>query len=313
MLQTHYRKGIPEESVVSRLLHDALLGLQYLHKHQHCHRNLRASSFHIDKDQGVTLLSEFDALKEVKFKYKSKTKNQSVIPNYRKAWTDPKILNNDKTVNFFNADIYSFGISALELAYGEAPPSKQHIVGQYRPLGIDDYERKCPLGKSFQLLIKNCCSDTNRITSIAKLLDHSFFGKKCDRSKIKQTFGQLIRSTEERINSSFHAPSSFPNIVKTPSTQNLGVNSGNLRSDGDWSFSTTLRLSTIQKAMNDKSQEQSNSGTLKNSGSLYAQPIEEEDAPDLNSLKIFFGFCTFPFDLNEFCTLEMSFESFFFC
>ncbi len=88
VLTSHYPNGIPEESIVSRILYDISLGLHNLHKQQQCHRNFRASSIHIDIDTGKGLLTEFAELKEIKWKHASGRRNTFISPE-REPFTDP--------------------------------------------------------------------------------------------------------------------------------------------------------------------------------------------------------------------------------
>merc|ERR1712045_15104 len=121
VLSSHYPNGIPDESIVASILYDIACGLQNLHKQQQCHRNIRASSIHIDIDEGISLLSEFGELKEIKWKHAAGRRNTFVSPE-REPFTDPLILFGDESASWYAGNIYAFGITALQLTYGSTPP-----------------------------------------------------------------------------------------------------------------------------------------------------------------------------------------------
>jgi len=219
VLSSHYPHGIESEDVVASILYDTALGLQNLHNQQQCHRNIRADSLHIDIDEGVTLLSNFGTLKSIKWKRAMGRKNTAVTPD-REPFTDPLILlSMDPNATWYTGDIYAFGITALQLTYGQPPILKTTNVlqNQYK-ITTDLYERKCPFSKSFESLIKDCCGPLPERISVNKLVEHKFFKGKgkaatCPNpAAIQNFFGHLLKSTEKRINSALDAPPSLKTL-----------------------------------------------------------------------------------------------------
>jgi serine/threonine protein kinase len=92
----------------------------------------------------------------------------------------PEVLQPGNGYNF-KADIWSFGITALELAHGHAPFSKFPpmkvllMTIQNAPPGLD-YDRDKKFSKSFKEMVAMCLvKDPSKRPSADKLLKHSFF------------------------------------------------------------------------------------------------------------------------------------------
>lgn len=207
--------------MVSSILYDIANGLHNLHKQQQCHRNIRSSSIHVDIDEGISLLSEFGLMKGIRWKDAKERRNTMVSPE-REPFTDPLILMGEEKASWYGGDIYSFGITALQITYGSTPPftTKNILQKQAQSISCDLYDKKCPFGKSFENLIKECCNpDIEQRIKISKLMEHKFFKGRCEPLQIKQYFSHILKSTEKRINSSLPAPLSF-NYNGTNTTNN---------------------------------------------------------------------------------------------
>ena len=197
--------------MVACILYDIANGLHNLHKQQQCHRNIRAESIYVDIDEGISLLSEFGLMKGIRWKDAKDRRNTMVTPE-REPFTDPLILFGDDNASWYAGDIYAFGISALQITYGSTPPlnAKNILHKQAQSISTDLYDKKCPFGKSFENLIKECCNpNVEQRIKISKLMEHKFFRSKCEPTHVKQYFSHILKSTEKRINSSLQAPLSF--------------------------------------------------------------------------------------------------------
>ncbi|KAL3529007.1 hypothetical protein ACH5RR_008329 [Cinchona calisaya] len=105
----------------------------------------------------------------------------------------------------FKADIWSFGITALEPAHGHAPFSKYPpmkvllMTLQNAPPGLD-YERDKKFSKSFKQMIASCLvKDPSKRPSAKKLLKHPFFKQAMSNDYISRTLLDGLPALGDRL------------------------------------------------------------------------------------------------------------------
>jgi len=171
------------------------------------------------------------------------------------------------------------------LTYGTTPTlnTKKILNGQFT-ISTDLYDKKCPFGKSFESLIKECCGPLESRLSVKKLVEHKFFKRQnCpDPAGVQNFFGHILKSTEQRINSSLPIPPSMKTfddslIPSDVSPSNENVDDSNLNvvvspdkgthhgqdskeedvpsMDDTFSFSTTIDSKELKKIMQAKGDE----------------------------------------------------------
>ncbi|TKY48265.1 Serine/threonine-protein kinase BLUS1 [Spatholobus suberectus] len=176
------------EPCIAVVLKDTLGALSYLHGQGHLHRDVKAGNILVDSD-GHVKLADFGVSASIYESTCSSLKFTDVAGT--PYWMAPEVIHSHNGYSF-KADIWSFGITALELAHGRPPlshlpPCKSmmlKITKRFRFSDFDKYRKGNgkKFSKAFKDMVASCLDqDPSKRPTADKLLKHAFF-KNCKGS-----------------------------------------------------------------------------------------------------------------------------------
>eukprot|EP00980_Cylindrotheca_fusiformis_P028625 scaffold22620_cov131-Cylindrotheca_fusiformis.AAC.20 len=206
-LQQESSTPVKMEDHILYILHETLLGLQYIHDNGYIHRDIKAGNILLDGD-GQIRIADFGVSGWLINGGQRQEKAKTFVGT--PCWMAPEVMEQIHGYDY-KADIWSLGITALELAkgfapYAKYPPMKVLIMTiQEDPPSLDTYDEESGdddietveneevYSKSFRSLVDTCLqkNPAKRPKSI-ELLQSKYLNAMQDETKRQERRTLLV-------------------------------------------------------------------------------------------------------------------------
>ncbi|KAI6647291.1 Heat shock protein 75 kDa, mitochondrial-like isoform X1 [Oopsacas minuta] len=283
-----HKNGLLSEDILATVLRYVLLGLDYFHSNSQIHRDLKAGNILIG-ESGAIRLADFGVSSLLVNAGEARKKRPRRTFVGTPCWMAPEVM---EQIDGYDAkaDIWSLGITALELATGYAPYSKYPAVKiilmtlenepptleMMQEIYEEDYKQ---FSKSFRKMVASCLvKEPEKRPTAAELLKHSFFKKARDEEFLRENLVPLAPSLSTRLKKPVRVPGASGRLCRGP--------------EGTWEW---VDESEEKNEEQKKGETDTAMNTTNNSNNIPTHPASKSQNPDQSSLN---SIDTSPVNLN---------------
>ncbi|KAL0414358.1 UNVERIFIED_CONTAM: Serine/threonine-protein kinase BLUS1 [Sesamum radiatum] len=230
MFACKFPSGLSEPCIAT-ILRGVLIALSHLHGEGHSHGDIKTGKYFIDSD-GLVRLGDFGFSATF---YEPDFSCVSCGPAFGMPyWTAPEVKKSQRGGSS-KADIWSFGVAALELGHGRRPLAN---LPNRKPL-VRRLSKVYQFSNSFKEMVRLCLDkDPSKRPSPEQLFDHPFF-KNCEGSDL------LVKNVLQGL------PNLEDRFWETGIPLNVGAgSSSNQRRITEWSLNRdTYELDPVYQEM----------------------------------------------------------------
>lgn len=204
LMQYCHPQGL-DEVLVASIMKPVLEALRYIHKNEGLHRDVKAGNILIDED-GSVQLGDFGSsatMERVSGWGRDQVGRMTFVGT--PCWMAPEVLEQSCAYGA-SADIWSFGITMLELARGHAPFAKMPpmkvlmMTLQGPPPQLDEHSGSHHYSRSSREVVALCLQKNPQYRpSASQLLQHRFFRQAKDAGYIRKHLLDGLPPLYERV------------------------------------------------------------------------------------------------------------------
>uniref|UniRef100_A0A8C9VNP8 non-specific serine/threonine protein kinase n=1 Tax=Scleropages formosus TaxID=113540 RepID=A0A8C9VNP8_SCLFO len=221
------RAGPFDEFQIATMLKEILRGLDYLHSEKKIHRDIKAANVLLS-ESGEVKLADFGVAGQLT---DTQIKRETFVGT--PFWMAPEVI--QQSAYDSKADIWSLGITAIELAKGEPPNSDMHpmrvlfLIPKNNPPSLNG-----DFSKSFKEFVDSCLNKDPAFRPTAKeLLKHKFIVKNAKKtSYLTELIDRLKR---------WKAEGHSDEESSSDDSDSESSNKENDLSQPEWSFTTVRK------------------------------------------------------------------------